>query len=332
MKKLTCVFLTLLVLASLVSAASSAEITLRLGHSLSVGSHYDVYAQEFKSAVERISNGRIQCDVYTDKQLGADREAIESVGLGMHEMVVCASSPITTFDKNFLIFDMPYVVTDRNKAEAFFDGPIVASMTKNLESKGFLILGMGENGFRHVANNIKPMLTPEDLKGVKIRTMESPLQVETFRSLGAYATPMSAGELYIALQQGAVDGQENPLNVFITNKTIEVVKFISLTGHFYTPCLMIISKQFFDSYPKEMQEFIVQAEKEARIAQRKFCKDLDAQMLELIGKEYPRITIDEVDIATWKAASEATYPQLRKILSDNKVDLELLDQYIASQK
>ena len=157
-----------------------------------------------------------------------------------------------------------FIVVDRQKAYSIMDGEVGTAILKALEDKGIKGLGFWENGFRHVSNNKKVIAHPGDLAGVKIRTMENPIHQATFKLLGATPTPMAWGEVFIALQQGTIDGQENPLIIFSTVKIYEVQKHLSLTGHFYSPSPFLMSKQVFDSFDKDIQDAILRAEKEAQ--------------------------------------------------------------------
>jgi tripartite ATP-independent transporter DctP family solute receptor len=229
--------------------------------------------------------------------------------MGFIEMCVVSTGPLPNFSPDFMIFDLPYIFKDRDEAFKTMDGEVGTEILKSLEPKGIKALGFWENGFRHISNNKKSITHPEDVKGMKIRTMENPIHQATFKTLGATPTPMAWSEVFVALQQGVIDGQENPLVIMYTTKLYEIQKYISLTGHFYSPAVCMISKQIFDSFPTEIQEAIIKAEKEARDYERQFSAKLDEQLVESLKKE--GVTIIEVDKEEWKNACAPVYDQFK---------------------
>ena len=299
------------VLLVFVASASFAEdpIVLKIGMTTEIGGHYHSGAVHFKEQVEKYTDGRVRVDIFPSSQLGNERAMVEGVGMGFLEMCIVSTGPLPNFSPDFMIFDLPYIFKNRDEAFKAMDGEIGADILKSLEPMGIKALGFWENGFRHISNNKKSIIHPGDVKGMKIRTMENPIHQATFKTLGATPTPMAWGEVFVALQQGVIDGQENPLVIVYTTKLYEIQKHISLTGHFYSPAVFMISKQLFDGFPKDIQDAIVKAEKEARDYERQFSAQLDEQLVESLKNE--GVAFADVDKDEWKNACAPVYDQFK---------------------
>lgn len=238
----------------------SKQYIIRVGHVLPTSHQTHITLEEvFKKQVEEKSSGQISVEIYPNAQLGGDRKQVESVQIGALEMCVPSASVVTGFDPDWEILDMPYLFSNKEIALKNLDGKLGEALSEHLKEKGIVNLGFGENGLRHIINNIRPINNLDDMKGLKIRTMESPMQVEGFKALGANPTPISFSELFTALQQKTVDGAECPMNILYSNKLYEVQKYISKTGHIYLTCPYLINKSFFDGLPEELQKVVQDA-------------------------------------------------------------------------
>ena len=197
--------------------AMAADYTIKVGTIVSE-SHPDYICMKdvFKPYVEKNSNGKIKVELYPNSQLGGDREMSESVQLGTIQIALPATSAIAGFDKRFQVLDLPFLFKSRESAFKALDGELGKKLDSYLAPLGFANLGYFENGFRHVTNSRKAVYTPADMKGLKLRTMENPMHIAFFKLLGANPTPMNFGELYTALQQKTVDGEENPVAIVET--------------------------------------------------------------------------------------------------------------------
>ena len=261
MKKLLSVFMVILVVAVLAGTAFAApEYTIKVGSIVS-DTHPDMVTMKkvFAPQVEKESKGRIKVELYPNAQLGGDRELCEGVQMGTIQMALPASSALAGFDKRIQVLDLPYLFTSREAAFEALDGELGQKLNEYMLAKGFMNLGYQENGMRHVTNNKKPVKSPADLKGVKIRTMENPMHLAYFKELGANPTPMSWGELYTALQQGTVDAQENPYAMISDGKFYEVQKFVSETGHVFSVTMLISNKKFMEKLPEDLRKIVVKA-------------------------------------------------------------------------
>ena len=278
---------------------------IRFATAIEPDSHYANGMRYFKERLEAAANGEVEVRIFTSGQLGGERDMFEGLGLGTLEMAITSSAPLVNFSPSFKVFDLPFIVTEREKAFQVMDGPIGREILASVEKSGVRALGFWENGFRNITNSKRPIVRPADLKGVKIRTMENPIHMKIFETLGAYPTPMAWGELFLALQQGTVDGQENPLIVIQTSKYAEVQKYLTLSGHVYAPAVVSISKRAFDSYPPHIQEAIIQAEREARVWEREFCVRKDRELVEILTKEGFQVSV--IDKAEWVRAVQPVY-------------------------
>jgi tripartite ATP-independent transporter DctP family solute receptor len=282
---------------------------MRIGTTTEPEGHYHKGLLPFQEKVAAYSNGQVRVEIVLSSQLGNERDMIEGLSMGLMEGALISSAPLANFSPDFLLLDFPYVVTDREKAYKVMDGPVGQAILATMEPKGVKAMGFWENGFRHVTNSKMPIAHPADLKGLKIRTMENPVHQATFEHFGATPTPMAWSEVFLALQQGTIDGQENPLVIIDTVKVYEVQKYISLTGHFYSPAAFLISKQIFDSYPPDVQEAIVKAEKEARDWERAYSAQLDEKLVkDLTAKG---VQFNTVDAEEWKAACAPIYERFK---------------------
>lgn len=283
------------------------KIVIRLGFSTEPDSHYGKGTAEFERLVEEYTNGKVDVQLFASATLGNERDMIEGISLGTLEMCLSSTGPMPNFSKEFQVFDLPFIVTDKERAYEVMDGEIGKEILSSLEPINIKSLGFWENGFRHISNSKKEIVNPEDMAGIKIRTMENPIHMATFQLLGAMPTPMAFSELFTALQQGTIDGQENPLVIFDTNKFSEAQDYLSLTGHVYSPSIMMISKSTFEGYPQDVQDAILKAEEEARTWERNFCTQMDEELVSKIKDA--GVTVTEVDKAAWQKACEPIYEQ-----------------------
>lgn len=211
--------------------------------------------EKFKELVEEYSDGDITVDLFQDNQLGDDKTAAEGVQNGDIDIAVSSSSSLSTLYKDYYIYDTPYLFLNSQEVyDVGFDGKAAQEMLKGVSKVGLKHMTMWENGFRNYTNNDHAIETPADCKGQKIRTMENPIHLKAWKSIGANPTPMAFSELFTAMQQGTVDGEENPIGIIYSNRFYEVQKYISLTQHVYTPYVVVMNPDKYDSLTDEQQE------------------------------------------------------------------------------
>ena len=268
---------------------------------------YQAAKEVFKPQIEAKSNGRIKVELYANSQLGDDVSLIQQLRAGTLEACGPVTSPLVGVAPGFAVFDIPFLFSSPQVADKVLDGKVGQELSATLESKGLYNLGWSEMGYRNLTNSARQVVTPAEVKGLKIRTMENPVQLATWRLLGANPTPMPVSEVFTALKQHAVDGQDNPLSAIYGWKFYEVNKYITLTGHIYSPLLFLFSKSIFDSYPKADQELIRQVAKETAIRGRAIAREQDTKYLDEIQKS-GLVTITTLTPAQKKAFQDATMP------------------------
>ena len=317
MKKIISIVIVCLVSFVFASAAFAApEYTIKVGSIVSE-THADMIAMKkvFVPAIENGSKGKIKVELYPNAQLGGDREMSEAVQMGTLTMAIPSTSALAGFDKRIQALDLPYLFTTRENAFKAVDGILGSKLNAIMAAKGIDILGYQENGFRHVTNNKRPIKSPADLKGLKIRTMENPMHIAFFKELGANPTPMSWGELYTALQQGTVDAQENPYAMIDDGKFYEVQKYVSETGHVFSFEVLIANKKFIDKLPADLRTLVLKAAKDATIQQRKnMQKEESVFKAKVIKAGMKANTLSAADKKPFVAATAKVYKQFEKDL------------------
>lgn len=237
-------------------SSSGEKITIQAAHVVASDTTQHAAFEEFARLVSEKSDGRIEVEVYPDGQLGGERELIESTQAGTIQMSSPSVGVLANFSSALTVFDFPFIFTDVNKAREVLDGDFGQELLKGLEENGLVGLNYGELGYRHFSNNSKEVVAPEDVKGMKIRTMEVPMHIEFWKHVGANPTPLAFTEVFTALSQGVVDGVENTLGLIYTGKFHEASKYITTTGHIYDPEIYIMNQDFFNSLSAEDQEII----------------------------------------------------------------------------
>ena len=307
------------VLLALILCDACAQTTLKMNISVAQNSHYGVAIDTFAREVEKRTNGRYKVQNFYAGALGAERESIEGVQLGTLDLTMTSTGPVPNFVPEVAILDIPFLFRDYAHARAVLDGPIGQDLLKKFEAKGIKALAWGENGFRHMTNNKHPVTTPDDLKGLKMRTMENPIHIEAYRQFGILPTPMAFTEVFTALQQGTVDGQENPLSVITSAKLEQVQKYLSLTGHVYSPALILMSKAQFDKLSPADQQAFIDAAKEAAKANRARIDDDEKRAVgELRAKGMA--VVDTLDKAKFQMALTPVYADFAKKFGQENID------------
>ncbi|HMM38327.1 MAG TPA: TRAP transporter substrate-binding protein [Desulfovibrio sp.] len=279
MRKMIVVLASLAFLGLAFSGGAEAadSYRLKLGHTGAPSHHYQTICTLFAKKVAERTGGKVQIDVFPADQLGKQLESVEGVMVGTHDMVLASDTVLSNWVPNMGILNLPFLFNDLSDVRKVLDGPIGARLAKELEPHGAVVIGWWENGMRHVTNNKRPIKTPDDLKGMKIRVPEGEVFVETFKALGAGPTVVSFGELYSALQLGTVDGQENPPAHILTQKFYEVQKYASRTGHIHMSSPLIMNKALLDGMPQEYRTAILETARELGPVHTKMVEELEAE-------------------------------------------------------
>lgn len=231
--------------------------TIQLGHALSEGTPAAELIKEMAANVEEQTEGRVAFKVFPNSQLGSEVEMLEQIKLGTMGSGAIMIGSMQNLNKTMAIEDLPYMWADAEHARAAYDGEFGEYLGKVMKEEGMTKIGYLEWGFRHITNNQKPIVKPEDMKGMSIRVAETELRVDTFEEVGALPTVMAFSELYGALQQGTVDAQENPLSNIVAAKFDEVQEYLSLSGHFYNTVMMVVDTDVWEKISAEDQEIIL---------------------------------------------------------------------------
>ncbi len=304
-----------------VHAAEAQTYQFRLGHVLPATHPYGVVMEQFAKAVEKDSGGRIKIQVVHAGALGGDREMGEQIRLGALEMGLIHTT-VLGLDRRLEIEELPFAWARREQAYAALDGELGAKLLDILAGKGIKGLAWYENGYRHLTNNARPIRKPEDLKGLKIRMAELKMRIDTFKLLGANPIPMAFPELFTALQQGTVDGQENPLAIINSAKFYEVQKYLSLSGHIWGSVLLMINKGIWEKLPADLQQVLARDAVRFRDVERKMIQESDAK---LAGQLKAKMQINEVDKAAFRKAVQPIYDSYRSVFGEDL--MKLVEKY-----
>lgn len=281
--------LACVVLAAM-SVASAQDKTIKFatqnpkGHPLVMG------MEKFAEIVAARSGGKIKVDLFPGGTLGSDQANVSALQGGTLEMVTMNSGILANQVKEFAIYDFPFMFGSSKEADAVMDGPFGQKMHARLEAKGLIGLAYYELGFRHITNSKRPITRVEDLDGLKLRVIPNPINVDWVKALGANPTPLPFPELYGALEQGAIDGQENPVTVINANKLYEVQKHLVLSYHQYNPQSVLISKKFWDGLSAEQKKIVADAAKESARYQREQARGQVASALDNLKKNGMQVT------------------------------------------
>jgi len=296
-----------------------AQTTMKINISLAQNSHQGVAIDTFAKEVEKRTNGRYKVQTFYSGSLGAERESVEAVQLGTQELTFTSTGPVPNFVPEVAILDIPFLFRDYAHARAVLDGPIGQELLQKFPSKNIVALAWAENGFRHMTNSKRAVNAPEDLKGLKMRTMENPVHIQAYRQFGIIPTPMAFTEVFTALQQGTVDGQENPLSVITSAKLDQVQKYLSLTGHVYSPALILMNKAAWDKLSPEDRQAFLEAAKEAVKANRaRVDEDEKKAVADLRSKGMN--VVENLDKSKFQATLTPTYAEFGKKFGQENID------------
>ncbi|HWQ60690.1 MAG TPA: DctP family TRAP transporter solute-binding subunit [Negativicutes bacterium] len=245
---------------------------------------------KFGEIVEKETNGSIKVQIFLDGVLGGDRQTLEGLQMGTVQGSTVSTGPIAAFAPRFDAFDLPFLFKDKATAFKIFDGPIGQEVLKDLDKVGIVGLCYWENGYRHLTNSKREVKTIDEIKGLKIRTMESKVHVDTWKTLGANPVPMAFTQIYSALEQGVVDGQENPYGNVTAQKYYEVQKYLTNTGHVYNASPFLVSKKFWDTLSDKEKEIVKKAANEARDYQRQLSDKEDQDGIAQLKAKGMKIT------------------------------------------
>lgn len=293
------------------AAAAAEPVVLRLGHVGFPNSLFDITANEFAKRVNQRLKGKVEVRVFHSSQLGSDEQMLKGVRVGAPEMFL-PSTVMSTVDGRFGVFEMPYIIVSRAHMKKVAENAAVQQVLfAGLPAKGIRVLGVWENGFRHITNNVRPIVTPEDLKGIKLRVPSGVWRVRMFQAYGANPSPMPLNEVYSALQSGVMDAQENPLAQIWGAKFHEVQKYLSMTGHVYSPAYLAIGEDVWKRLAPDVRQGLERIAREVGDFARSEGERLDK---ELIG-QMKGIAVNEPDKEAFIKASATVYERFASEVS-----------------
>lgn len=282
MKKSVRLLLTLACL--LCWSDASAAMNIKLAVVTKPGSAQNIAAEKFKELIEKRSNGEIRVKIFHSASLGNETEILQQVQMDSIQMAIVTGGPFDTFDPMARVINYPFLFKDYEQVDRVLDGPLGAELLRSLESSGFKGLCFSENGFRNLTNNKRPVKTADDLKGLKIRVMNSAIHKAIWQALGANPTPMP-WPIYTELEQGVIDGQENPLWVMEVYKFYEIQKFMTLTRHVYSYHIDVASLSWWKSLDEKTKDMIEKAMVDAAVYQRRDNRSKNEARLKLLKEK-----------------------------------------------
>ena len=298
-------FIALVTSVIFITSASQA-LELKFGHVGKPGSLFAESVENFAKIANAKLGSKAKVTVFGSSQLGNDKAGMQKLKLGTVDMWL-PSSVMASIHDEFGVFDMPFIIKDRNHMMKV-EKSVLPKMAKNLEAKtGYQFIGVWENGFRHITNNVRPINVPDDLKGIKLRTPKSKWRLKMFQSYGANPTPMAFSEVFTALKTGTMDGQENPYAQIASAKFQEVQKYLSITSHVYTPAYVAVHKDHYSKIPADVRNILEAAAKENQKFVYKRAAELEKSLLDVIKKA--GVKVNTANNAAFVKASKGVYDQ-----------------------
>lgn len=282
---------------------SAPAMTIEISSSLPEDSFAGVFLREFEERVETELAGKIDIELFYGGVLGSEQDVLQGLKVGTHQATLSASG-VAEINPRTAIFDLPYLFESRDDVAAMMDGPAGDLLRAGFTDEGMELLALWDNGYRVITNNVRPIESPADLEGLKIRTPNSTFRVEMFQTLGANPTPLSFSEVYSALDQGVVDGQENPVNVVNSALLYEVQDYLSISNHVYLPTFLLFSQKTLDSMPDDVRETLTQIAVDMGDWSREWGEN---NAVETLASLEGKIEINEVDFEAFRQASQPLY-------------------------
>ena len=304
MKKLILVALSLVMMLSAVIGL--AETTLQLGTTVNEQDSFQVAAEKFRDLVAERTNGAYVIEIYPNGSLGGEADMLESMSMGMLDMGIITSGPFVNYSKMMGVLDMPFLFANNEEAYKILDGEIGQGLLDTLEGANLKGLAYAERGFRNVTNSVHPVESAADLKGLKLRVMENEVYTKTFSALEVNAVPMAWADALTALQQGTVDGEENPINVVHSYKLWESQKYMTLDRHSYSTAIITMSLDLWNSLDEATQAIFKQSAQEAAEFERAWVAEQEAGQLANIKANGMEV-VENPDVDSFRAAVQPVY-------------------------
>lgn len=279
-----------LAVACLAAGAQAQTKTLRLGHGIAEEHPLGQGAIQFAKILDKKSNGNLAMKVYAATQLGSEAQMVAAVRGGVQDIVITSTAPVATLIKEYLLFDLPFLLQSDKEADALLDGPVGTRLLELATPKNMIGLCYWENGFRQVTNSKREVKDMAGLSGLKLRVMQNPVYIDAFKALGTNAIPMPFTELYTAMESHAIDAEENPIAIIHSNKFYEVQKYVTLTNHAYAPYVVLLAKSTWDKLAAPEREALRSSCLEARDYQRALSRRMTVELTDKLKKEGMTVT------------------------------------------
>lgn len=312
-------WLALALLTAAVPAIAQDKVVLKMGLLGTTDYFYYKGAKRMADLAAERSKNRLEIQLFPNQGLGNERDMIEGMQLGTVDLAVINTPLLASFDQRFMLFDMPFLFNDWNHVNKVLSGPVGKQLMKALEGKGLKAFAFSTAGFRHVVNQRRPVRTPQDLKGLKIRTLDNPVHVAIMNAMGANATPMQYGEVATALRQGTIDGLDFQLGSTATEKMYEVNKHMSLTGHVFTGVIYLMSLKRFQGLPPDLQKIISEAGVVGANTETELYNKFEADAKGILEKN--GMTVLEVDKAPFRKRVATVYKRFEDRVGKNLIEM-----------
>lgn len=287
--------------------AGGEPVVMKLATTVNEKDSFQIAAEKFKEIVEEKTDGAYQIEIYPDNKLGDEATLLESMAAGELELGIVTSGPFINFSNDMGVLDMPFLFGSNEEAHKVLDGEVGQELLATLENSNLKGLAYAERGFRNLTNSVKPVTTVADMQGLKLRVMENEVYAKTFEALGANASPMAWTETLTALQNGAIEGQENPINVICSYTLWESnQKYATLTRHSYSTAIITMSLEKFNELPEDVQTIFKDAAQEAAVYERNWTAENEAAQLQEM-KDNGMEVVEDPDLDAFKAAVQSVY-------------------------
>lgn len=296
--------------------AANAKV-IKLGTTVNEQDSFQVAALKFAELVKQRTNGAYVIEIYPNAALGDERTMLEGMQMGTLDMGIITSGPFVNFVPEFGLLDLPFIFKNNAHAYAVLDGELGQSILAKLDDVGIKGLSFAERGFRNLTNSVRPVNTAANIKGLKVRVMENEVYTNTFKALGVNAVPMAWTETLTALQQGTIEGQENPVNVIHAFKLWESQKHVTMTRHAYAAALFTMSKRLFDKMPADVQKIVKDSAQDAAVYERTWVAENEARQLADLKKNGMQI-VESPDLESFKAGVQGVYAKYPAFADDLK--------------
>lgn len=321
MKKFALNTLALSVSLAIAGTANAADfddmdpVTLRLAHVVNEQDGFHIAALKFEELVEARTEGKVDVEIYPNASLGDERTLLEGMQIGTVDMGVITNGPVANFVEEMAVFELPFLFPSNEAAYDVLDGPIGQELLDKLSEVNLKGLAYAERGFRNLTNSERAVSSPSDLDGLRIRVMENPVYTDTFRELGANAIPMAWTEALTAMQQGTIDGQENPVNVIHSFNLNETQNYMTLSRHTYAPAIFVMGMPVWNQLPEAAQSVIEDAAQEAAEHERQVNAEMEADQLAALRDAGMQIN-DSPDLSAFQEAVAPVYEKYGEQFGD----------------